>query len=370
MPSPSEKGWLKTSSTNRTVMNNTSLEAVLDAIISHVGAKGTVLLVCHADSKNGLYMRIAAGAAFAATVTLKDLSNVVFSIWNIGRPASAQHIPDNWLADKTIDDWKKMQGLWPWNKANFVPVTAADARKHYFDSLIAASNDWKLGSWRALVRLALKILDVQEKQLDRLEMRACWFGKTADIAGTLQKLLKCTELVAPEELNFFIELPIYHRLQPGVRRTRGSARQPGPTRPVDQQQKAEDSLKGPNTRLFRDYTYVVGSYSWGTLLHSPFPAWPAIAVTVNRKGKSFDFDGIAYLCNPTEEIRSRVYWKDRDIVRWFIDKYIQDEGGGAQWLARHPTGKVAIPFHGLWTPNDDIFVLPYEAGYQQRINCF
>jgi hypothetical protein len=365
MPSPSNKGALQTSSNDRTVMRNTSLEAVLDAIIAHVRTHGTVLLVCHAD-EDGLYMRIATGAAFARAVVLGDLRKIVDSIKIIGRPASAQNIPDNWLADKSHDDWKKLQGRWPFTTV--VPATAAEARQYFMDSLRNAARTWRLGGWRGPVRLAVKILDVQDKRLDRLELRACWIGSSRDTSKKVKDLFRCAEFVAPEELNFFMELPIGRRLLRGIPGRRGSARQPGPLNPAAEQQMAEAALRGRNTRMFRNYTYVVGRYRWGTLLHNPFPNWPAIAVTVNRLRSTFRFSGHAYVCTPAQATDSR--YEDRAIVRWFIEQYIQPKGG-TPWLARHATGRLAIPFHGFWTPEqNDVFVLPGESSYLRRIKCF
>jgi hypothetical protein len=371
MPSPSEKGWLNTSSTNRTIMKNTSLEAVLDAINDNVGNQGTVLLVCHADV-DGLYMRVATGAAHATAGNLELLLKIVYSIEIIGRPTSAQNNLDKWLEDKTYADWQKLrhgglgrEGHWPFE--TLFPADEVGARNTFKDNLENAARSFKLRSWRGLVRLVVKILDVRNKHLDRLELRACWMGLVKFATYTVKGLFGCAELVVPNELNFFLDLPIGHRSRlPSSPRTRGSARRRTPLSSTEQQQMAEAALNGPHTRMFRDYNYVVGRYSFGILIHAPFPNWPAIGVTVNRRGETFDFDGHAYVCNPTHEDGPR--YEDRDIVRWFIDEYVAPEYGD-QWLARHATGKLAIPLHGFWTEEKNkVFVLPGERSYLKMIN--
>jgi hypothetical protein len=371
MPSPSEKGSLYTSSSRRTVMLNTSLEAVLDAINNNVENQGTVLLVCHADG-NGLYMKLATGSAWAESQNLEQLLEWVFSIEIIGRPASAQNIPETWLAEKRIEDWRR---LWSPSigershrpfETTFSATTAREARDIFFRQLTADAASWDLEGWRGLARLATKILDVRSKRLDRLELRACWIGLVRFANYTLKNLFGCGELVAPKELNFFLDLPIYHYPLQGIRRARGPARPRGPLSQVFNQglQRAEAALRGPHTRVFRDYMYMVRSSSYTT--YTSFPTWPAIAVTVNQKEPSFDFDGRAYVCNPTEAIGPSK--EDRDIVRWFVNKYIQ-YGYGDQWLVTHATGRLAIPLHGFWTPrNTSVFVLPEEPSYVKMIN--
>ena len=176
-------------------MTNSSLDVALTEMLK-AGAKGIVVLVCHAYS-GGLLLPIAPGGSTVFTVkdNLDILDNVIAAEAEV---AKIRSLPSTTPAEQKIvlDRWEKLlNGLQ--SGAVQGHFTTQQAEAFYSKWLDMVARKLEFLNRAALLRLTGNVLRVRNLRLSRLELRACNIGKADDTMAAVRKFFGVDHLTAP-----------------------------------------------------------------------------------------------------------------------------------------------------------------------------
>jgi hypothetical protein len=363
---PSPLGDLSLAAATTTVMQNTSLDATLDAMIA-AGAGSVVILVCHAFP-DGILLPIASGGSKALAVA----SNMALIDQVIAAEAEAaiiRALPTSTPKEQqtVLDRWKKLLNSLPGVTVTGT-FTVNEAEAFFSKFLESAATSFEFGGNPrriAMKQFIQKVLRVRRLKPSRLELRACKIGDDKTTMEVVRKFFGADHLTAPTVSTFFMgPVPVSTMTQSSQPRRRGGvrgvARVPGP---LGRDAIASGMIKAQDnhtTRGFVRETTVsvelgIGGQRGPSGLHlGAILSFDAFTLTVDETTHS-QFRASAAVVSTGDGVA-----QDWSKVKKFVQGWIMPG-------ASYEMGP--FPFAGLWTPDiEDLpFVLPNETSYTKLI---
>ncbi|HVQ75912.1 MAG TPA: hypothetical protein VMT79_10285 [Candidatus Binatia bacterium] len=361
---PSPLGDLSIAAERTTVMQGSSLEAALDAMVA-AGNGGIVVLICHAF-QDGLLLPTAAGgkSALAVVSTMATIDKLIAAEAEV---AKIRALPNKTKDEQkiVIDRWTKfLNGLQPGAVTGTFTTDEAEAFYAKFLDTNASNLEFVGPPPRAaLQRFIAKVLRVRALKLSRLELRACKIGQSESSMQAVRKFFEADNLTAPTNETFYLSpIPVttmgrIGQTPPGRRGSHGPARLPGPLRDRLGAISTLQTEESRSTREFLRITTVPVDLGMGPRsgLHlGAITRVPSFTLTIDEV-KAFTFRSSAAVMSTGDGVT-----QDWSRVRAFVNG----------WVMPNSTSQSGgFPLVGFMTPQfaDQPFVLPNETGYTRSI---